>query len=334
MAMANPPSAGAALAERKPAPPEERPDIWKSEGNARLTAGDNAGAVESYTRGIDAAQQAGIKGKLLSQLHSNRAQALIKLGRASEALEDCEAAVASDTSNAKAYWRGASAALKLNQPATAAEICKRGIRLVGDSLGLQSLLEEAEEKMVAQESGAADEEAAADPAAKDPQDAASEGRLSNGQNGNAGSKAIGQSAPANWAVATAQELADSGMGMLRRYKQMEEANRDEEDARGAKRLFERALAEDPHNETALLGLGEIFDEGIGVPREPVRAGQFWLKAQEGGSRKAQIKLCLQGLDSWAMMVRAQALSGGDLQAEAPPNPRPQPAGAGVFKINR
>lgn len=262
----------ATLAERGPTPSDERPDIWKSEGNSRLTAGDDAGAAQCYTRGIDAANQVGVAGKLLSQLHANRAQAFIKLGRLPEAIEDCRTAIRSDASNAKAYWRGANAALKLEQPAVAADLCEQGIKAVGDSLGLAALLDEARERL---------------------QVSAEKSQI--------------KEAPQGASLITGQDLANRGAAMLSRYKASPtEGTRDIEDAQGARRLFERALAEDPGNETALLGLGDILDEGLGVERDPQRAGQFWLQAQERGSRKAQVKLSLQGLSSWAVMARAMA----------------------------
>lgn len=321
-----------ALVEAKPAPAAERPDIWKSEGNARLTAGDDEGATQSYTRGIEAARQAGVAGKVLGQLHANRAQALMRLSRPAEAMEDCEAAVTADPANAKAYWRGGSAALKINQPATAADFCRRGMAIVGESTSLRSLLDEAEEKI--KELSAEDEHARNVDTALATTIADGEKRIAVPSGTNEPTHAaaadggtIGQTTQQFTAV-SGQDLADRGLEMLNRYKDAE-LNRDEEDARGAKRFFERALVEDPGNETALLGLGDIYDGGLGVSRDPLKGGRFWLQAQEGGSRKAQIKLCVQGLDSWAVMVRAQAM--GDSDEPVAPAP---PATAGVFKIVR
>ncbi|CAE8688544.1 unnamed protein product [Polarella glacialis] len=253
---------------------DERANLWKVEGNSRLTAGDDAGALDSYTRGIEAASQAGISGKLLSQLHTNRAQAHIRLGSFAEALKDSEVAFASDPSNGKAYWRGATAALRLDNAEEAAAICMRGIRAVGDSAGLAGLLEDARSRL---------SQGGEPQRCKDPE--------------------VCDNAPS-----VAQELADRAAGLLEIYLQADSACRSDDDARRSMRLFQACLKEDPNNESALIGLGDIFEDGLGgAVQDSTAAKQLWLQAAKAGSQRAQMKLCLQALGSWSVTTRQQAL---------------------------
>lgn len=262
-----------ALAVRKPPPPEERPNIWKADGNTKLTEGDYRGALQSYTRGIDAAAESGIEGALLSQLLSNRAQAHSKLNAFKEAVEDCKAAVQKDPSNAKAYWRGANAAMKCGDSAAAAELCTKGLEAVGDSQGLQALLEEAK---------------AAEKEAKDmARNAAFASDLQQ--------------------IVSTPELAERGAALLERYRAAKEADRDDDDAIRARRIFEKVLVQDRKNEIALIGLGEILDGGWGCDQDLARASELWRIALAAGCKKAEVKLALQALSSWCSTLRAQAM---------------------------
>lgn len=112
---------------------------FKEEGNAKLKAGDREAALECYAQGITAAEAEmtafegsleafGPLKKLLSQLHSNKAHVLMLVDRMEEAVEACRQAVSIDMHNGKAYWRGATAALKLGQNEDAAELVRQGLR--------------------------------------------------------------------------------------------------------------------------------------------------------------------------------------------------------------
>eukprot|EP00930_Biecheleria_cincta_P004955 TRINITY_DN105883_c0_g1_i1.p1 TRINITY_DN105883_c0_g1~~TRINITY_DN105883_c0_g1_i1.p1 ORF type:complete len:314 (-),score=80.12 TRINITY_DN105883_c0_g1_i1:27-941(-) len=254
----------------------ERADLWKSEGNSRLVAGDLQGALNSYGRGLEAAQQAKVGPKLLSQLHTNRAQVHIRMGNHAEALEDCEAALLHDPSNGKAYWRGATAALRLDQAEASAAICMRGIKAVGDSAGLSVLLEEAIARQKALVTAAEEQTESLD------------------KDGDAG-----------------QELAERAASLLEAYRETDEASRKEDDLRRAIRLFQAGLQEDPSNELALVSLGEILDDGLGVPKDPMGARTLWLQAAKAGSQRAEMKLCVQTLGLWAADARRAALGGGE-----------------------
>eukprot|EP00439_Symbiodinium_sp_Y106_P049988 s3396_g6.t1 len=258
-----PPKAGPDAAEVKRLC-EERVATWKSDGNARLTEGDVSSAVECYSRGIDAAKEAGVEGKLLSQLYLNRAQAQTRLGRQAEALQDSEFALEHDQLNGRAYWRAATAALGLNRPDTAAALCMRGIKVLGDSDTLSSLLEEAKQKL--EEAKRSEEDT---------------------------QRAASSQAEAEEAEPTiASELSERAAALLRTYRDQDEAVRKFEDIRRAVKLFQASLQEDSNNEEALLGLGEILDEGLGgLEPDPDAARVLWMQAATTGSQRAQLKMC-------------------------------------------
>ncbi|CAE7949520.1 SGTB [Symbiodinium sp. KB8] len=246
---------------------EERVATWKSDGNARLTEGDVSGAVECYSRGIDAAKEAGVEGKLLSQLYLNRAQAQARIGKQAEALQDSEFALEHDQLNGRAYWRAATAALGLNRPDTAAALCMRGIKVLGDSDTLSSLLEEAKQKL---------EEAKR--SQEDTQRAASS-----------------QVEAEEVEPTIASELSERAAALLRAYRDQDEAVRQFENIRRAVKLFQASLQEDSNNEEALLGLGEILDEGLGgLEPDPDAARVLWMQAATTGSQRAQLKMCIAG----------------------------------------
>ena len=115
------------------------PEQCKLDGNRAVTAGHHAEALEYYAQGLKCSSP----GKLRSQLHSNSAHVLLALNRAHDAIQACEAAVAQDVHNVKAYWRGATAALSLNQYTLAIWFCERGLALVGNNKSLGCLLAQA-----------------------------------------------------------------------------------------------------------------------------------------------------------------------------------------------
>eukprot|EP00933_Yihiella_yeosuensis_P052051 TRINITY_DN50033_c0_g1_i1.p1 TRINITY_DN50033_c0_g1~~TRINITY_DN50033_c0_g1_i1.p1 ORF type:complete len:311 (+),score=77.09 TRINITY_DN50033_c0_g1_i1:41-934(+) len=260
---------------------DERTSLWKAEGNARLTAGDTQGALDSYSRGIAAANEAGLKGTVLGQLYANRAQVHMRLKNFLAAFEDCKVAIENDPGNGKAYWRGATAALELDRPQEAAAICMRGIKAVGDSDSLSDLLEEARSKLqVTSLSTSSEEDASRN---------------------------------------SAQELADRAASLLDRYILAQGASRSKDDARLSMALFQDCLRKDPNNETALIGLGEIFEEGWGdVAQDSIAAKELWVQAAKSGSQRAQMKLCLQALNGWAVNVRQETFRERETSERAGP----------------
>jgi small glutamine-rich tetratricopeptide repeat-containing protein alpha len=85
---------------------EERAEIIKEEGNVMLKANNYEGALRKYSEAIT------LNGKKAAY-YSNRAAALIHLGRLSEAVSDCERALAIDSSFLRARERLALAYRKL-----------------------------------------------------------------------------------------------------------------------------------------------------------------------------------------------------------------------------
>eukprot|EP00747_Dinoflagellata_sp_TGD_P167400 gnl/TRDRNA2_/TRDRNA2_191773_c0_seq1.p1 gnl/TRDRNA2_/TRDRNA2_191773_c0~~gnl/TRDRNA2_/TRDRNA2_191773_c0_seq1.p1 ORF type:complete len:289 (+),score=70.40 gnl/TRDRNA2_/TRDRNA2_191773_c0_seq1:81-947(+) len=100
---------------------------WKEEGNACLKIEDHESALECYAKGIAAAKTERRAELVLSQLHSNRAHVYLLLAQPIEAIEECNKALAEDEDNAKAYWRGAKAALSLKNSEGASLFCRTGI---------------------------------------------------------------------------------------------------------------------------------------------------------------------------------------------------------------
>lgn len=86
----------------------------KDAGNASYKSGDYAGAAAKYSEALAVAPSA--------TLLLNRAAAFTQLGRWEEVLDDCAEARKLDPSSAKAYARGAGAALKLGRLDEAASL--------------------------------------------------------------------------------------------------------------------------------------------------------------------------------------------------------------------
>lgn len=116
---------------------------WKETGNTQLKAGDHTSAIESYTKGIELANG----GALRSQLFGNRAQVSLLLGKDEDAISDSELAIADDINNAKAYWRGASAAMHLQKYEVAKDFCERGLAIASDNTALLNLLKQADRQL-------------------------------------------------------------------------------------------------------------------------------------------------------------------------------------------
>ncbi|CAE7035216.1 SRP72 [Symbiodinium natans] len=122
---------------------------WKEQGNAKLQANDKDAAVECYSRGIEIGVRAisSFQGlaedfeplkKAVSQLCSNRGHVRLCQNLPKLALQDCRQAAEVDFENAKAYWRGVSAALQLDEQEErrqAAELLRQGLRLAWEAGG-------------------------------------------------------------------------------------------------------------------------------------------------------------------------------------------------------
>mmetsp|Transcript_28694 Transcript_28694/g.81080 ORF Transcript_28694/g.81080 Transcript_28694/m.81080 type:complete len:181 (-) Transcript_28694:30-572(-) len=89
----------------------------KEQGNQCLKKRDYAGALRCYKDGLRHLQDSGAGSAappgLAAALHANSAQALLRLRRWLEAIEQCNAALQHDPAHEKAAWRGATAAMEV-----------------------------------------------------------------------------------------------------------------------------------------------------------------------------------------------------------------------------
>jgi len=88
-----------------------RQEEAKEKGNAAFKAGKNQEAVSQYTIGIDLDPQ---NKTLSSTLYANRAAAYMKLKKFTEALADCNKAIALNENYAKAYLRRGEVRMELD----------------------------------------------------------------------------------------------------------------------------------------------------------------------------------------------------------------------------
>lgn len=131
---------------------------WKEKGNAKLKDEDKEGALECYSEGLSIGWKAidvfrGLSEDFeplkvaVAQICTNRAHVRLLLDQAELALEDCKKALEVDFQNAKAYWRGTVAALRLPEThegrRQAAELLRQGLRMAYDGgQALPNLLKE------------------------------------------------------------------------------------------------------------------------------------------------------------------------------------------------
>ncbi|XP_062377179.1 tetratricopeptide repeat protein 12 [Sardina pilchardus] len=97
---------------------EEKSNALKARGNSTFSQGDYQTAVQLYTEGL-------LQLRDKQDLYTNRAQALIKLQRYTEAIADCEWALKCNEECVKAYVHMGRAHLGLNQYAKARECFNR-----------------------------------------------------------------------------------------------------------------------------------------------------------------------------------------------------------------
>jgi serine/threonine-protein phosphatase 5 len=114
-------------------------DELKEAGNRKFTAGDYEGAVRLYTGAIAACETAPS-----AVLHSNRANAYLKLEEFGAALSDATRAVELDPRYPKAYYRRASALFALGKKRDALRDFASASRLVPGSAEARAKLAEVE----------------------------------------------------------------------------------------------------------------------------------------------------------------------------------------------
>lgn len=143
--------------------PEERALSFKEQGNRALKTGIAQckrfylrQAIEQYTEGLSLRSS---DHGLVSVLYANRAQVNILLGNFRNALLDAQDSVRYDGTNVKAYFRGAKAALCLNQWDQCRDLCNAGLEREADNVELRALLTSADERQAAEAAAEAAEAA-------------------------------------------------------------------------------------------------------------------------------------------------------------------------------
>ena len=117
-----------------------RAEELKSNGNKAMKSADLEEALRLYSQGIEM-----ISGchetcpTLSSQLYSNRAAVELVQKSYEAACSDCARALEFDSSNLKAYWRGAKANLQLNRLNEAASFCEKGLTVDSKNTDLHDL---------------------------------------------------------------------------------------------------------------------------------------------------------------------------------------------------
>eukprot|EP00929_Paragymnodinium_shiwhaense_P009514 TRINITY_DN113705_c0_g1_i1.p1 TRINITY_DN113705_c0_g1~~TRINITY_DN113705_c0_g1_i1.p1 ORF type:complete len:454 (+),score=155.12 TRINITY_DN113705_c0_g1_i1:74-1435(+) len=290
----------------------ERATACKERGNKELQAKDLEAAIGCYGEGIESLSgvtaSAGTPElqRLKSQLHSNRAQAFLQSsGKEADCVEDCKAAISLDAENAKAYWRGATAFLRLESFQAAVDFCRDGLKACsgGSQAQLEELLTEAMHKMCLPErcpicldklgpnftlaGGSAEPKSACDA------ECIAEMRF----------RGVQDAFPHCWdeqlEAGSGARLAAEGVMHLVRACERTRCGRDPEAALPeAEELLLKALEVDAENVVALENLGDIYSGGLeemfgsnlGVEAKPEEARRLWEKAGDAGSGNCNFKL--------------------------------------------
>jgi len=150
-----PPMSEAEAAERR-----TRAEGLKLRGNECLktkTKSASREALEFYTAGLEVRC---VDRVLTAQLYSNRAHVRILLAHFVEAVDDCRKAIEIDQKNMKAYFRAATASLKLDLMRNAIEFCEAGLKQDPNDADIMRLCSTAAEKLGVQQKKRAEADAA------------------------------------------------------------------------------------------------------------------------------------------------------------------------------
>jgi tetratricopeptide (TPR) repeat protein len=127
----------------------EAVESLKSRGNEAMKGGSLVDAKAHYTEAIE--MSSGLRHDsplLVSQLFSNRAAVHLSLRNLQEAVRDCQSAIDVDSSNLKAYWRGAKASLQLNNFKDAIKFCNEGLKIDPNHVDILELKRSSEAKLL------------------------------------------------------------------------------------------------------------------------------------------------------------------------------------------
>eukprot|EP00931_Biecheleriopsis_adriatica_P069556 TRINITY_DN43388_c0_g1_i1.p1 TRINITY_DN43388_c0_g1~~TRINITY_DN43388_c0_g1_i1.p1 ORF type:complete len:301 (+),score=88.83 TRINITY_DN43388_c0_g1_i1:102-1004(+) len=262
---------------------------FKDDGNTKLKADDKEGALESYSQGLQEGHRliTDFQGlaedleplkKAFTQLCSNRAHVFLLLDRPADALKDCKRAVEVDFENSKAYWRGATAALKLEDEDAAAELLRQGLRMAWQSPGASALAELLGKSLDAWQRGAAKGSAAA-------QYMLALCHLKGNGVPQDNNKALEHFQKA---AARGDEMSQEMATQLQAQKEQAEAKARSSVPEHALEIWARAAADG--DASAQFNLGLAYLKGEGVPKDHSKCIELWTKAAEQGDEMAQRNL--------------------------------------------
>ncbi|RNF06988.1 mitochondrial import receptor subunit [Trypanosoma rangeli] len=123
--------AGTVTSDGIPTKPEKTAE-YRARGNDAMRRGDLRKALRWYSEALQCEPAS-------STLWSNKAAAMVQLGRGDAALSDAEKAISLDPTNIKAYYRKASALYLLGARAAAARCVKDSVKQFGTDVAWESL---------------------------------------------------------------------------------------------------------------------------------------------------------------------------------------------------
>ena len=121
---------------------------FRNQGNDAFKRGFLNDSVRFYQSAISSGCE---EPKLLSLVHANLALVYLKITKLPEAVDECFRAIGLDSSNVKAYYRGALASFKLDLFSQALYFAKGGIDVDSTNKDLLDLLEEIDRAKKAQQ---------------------------------------------------------------------------------------------------------------------------------------------------------------------------------------
>merc|ERR1719401_1923772 len=131
---------------------EEMAEHFRQLGNEAFRNSTNKvasqNALMAYTKGLEMQCK---DDKLNSQLHSNRAAVSMRLKEYAKAVDDCRRAIKLDSTNTKAYYRGAKSPEALNLTQQALALCKGALETKPDDKELLQMRKKLEKRAAEEE---------------------------------------------------------------------------------------------------------------------------------------------------------------------------------------
>lgn len=122
--------------------PEAVAQNFKTQGNDALKRGLVDDAIIFYKKAVETNCK---DANLMSSVHSNLALVYLRQARYPECVDECYRAIGRDPNNVKAFFRGASASLKLELYSQGLYFAKGGLAVEADNEELKSVCAQLEE---------------------------------------------------------------------------------------------------------------------------------------------------------------------------------------------